>query len=122
MKTILASIITTVLIVAMTLAAMFALVWATVRVTSLPTPLERAVGMGLELLLGIVLLLGTTWLATHLAVRIFSPKEPPSVDFSELSKTGFDESSSAIAARTNARSRAQPSTASGARCKGGSVV
>jgi len=114
MKTILASIITTVLIVAMTLAAMFALVWATVRVTSLPTPFERAVGMGLELLLGIVLLLGTTWLATHLAVRIFSPKEPPSVDSSELSKTGPDTSSAPLGARTNA--------SSGAPFKGGSVV
>jgi len=122
MKTILASIITTVLIVAMTLAAMFALVWATVRVTSLPTPLERAVGMSLELLFGVVLLLGTTWLATHLAVRIFSPKEPPSMDFSELSKTGFDESSSSIGARTSAPSRARTSAAAGARCKGGSAV
>ena len=122
MKTILASIITTMLIVAMTLAAMFALVWATVRVTSLPTPLERAVGMGLELLLGVVLLLGTTWLATHLAVRIFSPQEPPSLDFSELSKTGFDESSSPIGARSNAPSRARASAASGAPSKGGSVV
>jgi hypothetical protein len=34
--------------------------------------------MGAELLLGVVLLLGTVWLATHLAVRIFSFKEPPS--------------------------------------------
>ena len=114
MKTILASVITTVLIVAMTLAAMFALVWATVRVTSLPTSLERAVGMGLELLLGIVLLLGTTWLATHLAVRIFGPKEPPAVDFSEPSKTGFDKSSSPFGARTSA--------SSGAPFKGGSLV
>ncbi|OLB25337.1 MAG: hypothetical protein DMG41_20425 [Acidobacteria bacterium] len=122
MKTILASIITTVLIVAMTLAAMFALVWATVKVTSLPTPLERAVGMGLELLLGIVLLLGTTWLATHLAVRIFSRKEPPSADFSELSKTGFDGSSSPIGARTNAPSGARTSAVSGDPFKGGSVV
>lgn len=113
MKTILASIITTVLIVAMTLAAMFALVWATVRVTSLPAPFERAVGMGLELLLGIVLLLGTTWLATHLAVRIFSPKEPP-VDFSELSKTGFDKSSAPLGARASAPS--------GAPFNGGPVV
>ena len=114
MKTILASIITTVLIVAMTLAAMFALVSATVRVTSLPAPFERAVGMGLELLLGIVLLLGTTWLATHLAVRIFSPKEPPSVDLSELSKPGPDKSSVPLGARTT--------TSSGAPFKGGSVV
>jgi len=76
MKTILASIITTVLIVAMTLAAMFALVWATVRVTSLPTPLERAVGMGLELLFGVVLLLGTTWLATHWPFASLAQRNP----------------------------------------------
>lgn len=89
MKTILASIITTVLIVAMTLAAMFLLVWATVKVTSLPSPLHRAVGMGAELLLGVVLLLGTVWLATHLAVRIFSGETPPMTP-SDLAKTGFD--------------------------------
>jgi hypothetical protein len=80
MKTILASIVTTVLIVAMTLAAMFLLVRATVYVTSLESPLHRAAAMGAELLLGVVLLLGTVWLATHLAVRIFGPKEPPPLD------------------------------------------
>ena len=122
MKTILAYIVTIVLIVAMTLTAMFALVWATVRVTSLPAPFERAVGMGLELLLGIVLLLGTTWLATHLAVRIFSPKEPPPVDFSELSKTGFDESSPPLGTRTSAPSGSRTRDASAAPFKGGSVV
>ena len=76
MTKILASILTTLLIIAMTLGAMFILVWATEYVTSLESPLERAVTMGAELFLGVVLLLGTTWLATHLAVRIFSPKEP----------------------------------------------
>ena len=76
MKTILASIITTVLIVAMTLGAMFVLVWATEYVTSLDSPLHRAAAMGAEIVLGIILLLGTTWLATHLAVRIFGTKEP----------------------------------------------
>jgi hypothetical protein len=89
MKKILASIFTTVLIVAMTLGAMFILVRATVYVTSLESPLHRAVAMGAELLLGVVLLLGTTWLATHLAVRIFSTKEPPPMaPFEELSKGG----------------------------------
>jgi len=77
MKTILASIVTTALIVAMTLAAMFILVEATVRVTSLPSPLQRALAICAELLLGVVLLLGTVWMATHLAVRIFAPKKPP---------------------------------------------
>jgi len=78
MKMILASVLTTILIVMMTLAAMFILVWATEYVTSLESPLQRAAAMGAELLLGVVLLLGTVWLATHLAVRIFTPKEYPS--------------------------------------------
>jgi hypothetical protein len=77
MKRILASIFTTILIVAMTLSAMFILVRATVWVTSLVSPLQRALAIGAELLLGVVLLLGTVWLATHLAVRIFATKEPP---------------------------------------------
>jgi hypothetical protein len=78
MKMILASVLTTILIVTMTLAAMFILVSATEYVTSLDSPLQRAVAMGAELLLGVVLLLGTVWLATHLAVRIFAEKEFPS--------------------------------------------
>jgi hypothetical protein len=78
MKVILASAFTTILIVAMTLGAMFILVRATKYVTSLESPLQRAAAMGAELLLGVVLLLGTVWLATHLAVRIFAPKESPS--------------------------------------------
>ena len=76
MKTILASIVTTVLIVTMTLSAMFILVEATLRVTSLESPLQRALAICAELVLGVVLLLGTVWLATHLAVRIFAPKKP----------------------------------------------
>jgi len=77
MKRILASILTTVLIVAMTLAAMFVLVDATLKVTAIVSPLQRAAAIGAELVLGIVLLLGTVWLATHLAVRIFNVQEPP---------------------------------------------
>lgn len=75
MKMILASVLTTVLIVAMTLGAMFILVQATDYVTSFPTPLQRAVAICAELVLGVVLLLGTIWLATHLAVRIFATKD-----------------------------------------------
>ena len=77
MKRILASVLTTILIVAMTLAAMFTLVRATIRVTSIPSPFQRAVAIAAELFLGVVLLLGTVWLATHLAVRIFAGKESP---------------------------------------------
>jgi len=76
MKMVLASVFTTALIVAMTLGAMFVLVQATDYVTSLESPLQRAVAIIAELVLGVVLLLGTVWLATHLAVRIFTKNEP----------------------------------------------
>jgi heme/copper-type cytochrome/quinol oxidase subunit 3 len=78
MKMIVASVLTTILIVALTLGAMFMLVRATEYVTSLESTLQRAAAMGAELLLGVVLLLGTTWIATHLAVRIFASKDSPS--------------------------------------------
>lgn len=77
MKMILASILTVALIVALTLGAMFMLVRATLYVTSLQNPLQRAIGIGAELLLGVVLLLGTVWVATHFAVRIFGKNVPP---------------------------------------------
>jgi hypothetical protein len=77
MKMIFASVLTTALIVAMTLGAMFMLVQATEYVTSLVSPLQRAVAIAAEMLLGVVLLLGTVWLATHLAVRIFAKNEKP---------------------------------------------
>jgi hypothetical protein len=75
MKMILASILTTVLIVAMTLGAMFILLRATLYVTAIVSPLQRGGAIVAELLLGVILLLGTVWLATHLAVRIFSPAD-----------------------------------------------
>jgi len=78
MKMIFASVLTTALIVAMTLGAMFMLVQTTEYVTSLVSPLQRAVAIAAEMLLGVVLLLGTVWLATHLAVRIFAKNEPSS--------------------------------------------
>ena len=74
MKHVLLSFLTTLLIVAMTLSAMVILVRATLYVTSIESPLQRAGAIGAELLLGVVLLLGTVWLATHLAVLIFAPK------------------------------------------------
>ena len=74
MKMFLASILTTILIVALTLAAMVVLVRATAYVTAIDSPLQRIGAIGAELLLGVVLLLGTVWIATHLAVRIFGAK------------------------------------------------
>ena len=77
MKTIFASIFTVVLIVSMTLLAMYVLVRTTMYVTAIASPLTRAVGIVTELLLGVFLLLGTVWLATHLAVRIFKNDVSP---------------------------------------------
>jgi len=74
MKQVLASILTTLMIVAMTLSAMVILERATVYVTSIASPFPRAGAIAAEILLGVVLLLGTVWLATHLAVLIFAPK------------------------------------------------
>jgi hypothetical protein len=74
MKHVLASFLTVVLIVAVTLSAMVILVRATLYVTSIESPLARAGAIAADLLLGVVLLLGTVWLATHLAVLIFAPK------------------------------------------------
>ena len=76
MKRAFLSVLTTVLIVTMTLGAMFTLVRTTVWVTSIASPLQRSVGIVAELFLGVVLLLGTVWLATHLAVRIFGVEDP----------------------------------------------
>jgi hypothetical protein len=78
MKRILASILTTILIIVMTLAAMFLLVGATLKVTAITSPVQRAAAIGAEIVLGIVLLLGTVWLATHLAVRIFRTEQSQS--------------------------------------------
>jgi hypothetical protein len=75
MKHVLLSLMTTILIVGMTLSAMVILVRATLYVTSIESPLPRAGAIVAELLLGVVLLLGTVWLATHLAVLIFAPRQ-----------------------------------------------
>jgi hypothetical protein len=74
MKHVIASFFMVLLIVAMTLSAMAILVRATEYVTSIEHPLVRAGAIAAELLLGVILLLGTVWLATHLAVLIFAAK------------------------------------------------
>ncbi|HUI50627.1 MAG TPA: hypothetical protein VLX60_02525 [Terriglobales bacterium] len=74
MKQVLLSILTVLLIVATTLSAMVIVVRATLYVTAIDSPLPRAGAIAAEILLGAVLLLGTVWLATHMAVLIFAPK------------------------------------------------
>ena len=78
MKMVLASTLVVILTVAMALAAMYALVIATEQVTAIQSTPPRIVAIGAELLLGVVLLLGTVWVATHFAVRIFGSKNLPS--------------------------------------------
>lgn len=55
----------------MSLAAMYVLVRTTLVVTQIPGTVMRTVAIGAELVLGVVFLVGTMWLTTHLAVRIF---------------------------------------------------
>jgi hypothetical protein len=74
MKQVLLSILTMLMVVATTLSAMVILVRATLFVTSIESPLPRAGAILAEILLGVVLLLGTVWLATHAAVLIFAPR------------------------------------------------
>lgn len=66
-----AGILTALLSIVMTLAAMYVLVRTTLIVAQVPGTLRRAVAIGAELVLGVVFLVGTVWLTTHLAVRIF---------------------------------------------------
>ena len=72
MRHFLLSFLATILIVAMTLSAMVILVRATIYVTAIRSPLIRTGAMAAEILLGTVLLVGTVWLATHIAVHIFA--------------------------------------------------
>ena len=78
MKMVLASTFVVILTVAMALAAMYALVITTEYVTAIQSAPSRIAAIGAELLLGVVLLLGTVWVATHFAVRIFGAENLPS--------------------------------------------
>jgi len=93
MKMIFASILTTILVVAMSLGAMFILLRATLYVTAIDSPLRRGGAIVAELLLGVVLLLGTVWLATHLAVRIFATDETNGSQQAMLNGTAHTSSS-----------------------------
>jgi hypothetical protein len=77
MKRVILSILTTLMIVATTLSAMVILERATLYVTSIRSPLPRAAAIAAEISLGVVLLLGTVWLATHVVVLIFAAKQEP---------------------------------------------
>jgi hypothetical protein len=80
MKRILAAVLTAMLGVGMTLVAMLVLVRATLTVARMSNPLLWALAVVAELVLGVVLLVGTVYMTTRLAVRIFGvrPSEPRS--------------------------------------------
>jgi nitrate reductase gamma subunit len=76
MKKLMATVVVGLLCVAMTLFAMLVLVRATLAVAQMTNPLLRALAVLAELVLGVVLLVGTVYLATRLAVRIFGARPP----------------------------------------------
>jgi len=82
MKKMLLATLTGLLIVVMTLFAMLVLVQASLAVAAMTHPALRALAVAAELILGVVLLVGTIYLATHLAVRIFGgkPTDYPPLD------------------------------------------
>jgi len=77
MKKILAAVLTALLIVLITLAAVFSLVEAALNVAAMTSPVLRALALCAELVLGILLLLSTVYLATRIAVRIYGGPRPP---------------------------------------------
>ncbi len=77
MKRFLAALLTALLVVVMTLASVFVLVGASLALAKINSPLLQAVAVAAELVLGVLLLVGTVYLGTHVAVRIFAPKSPP---------------------------------------------
>ena len=76
MKKALGAALTALLTVVMTLVAMLVLVQATLRVAQMTSPAMRALAVVAELILGAVLLVGTIYLATQMAVRIFGRAGP----------------------------------------------
>ncbi len=68
------AILTALLIVGITLGAMYVLVSATLGIAQMQSPILRAMAVAAELVLGVVLLVGTIYLATHLAVHIFGTR------------------------------------------------
>ena len=77
MLRIFAAVVATLMVVAMTLVAVLVLVQASLTVAQMPSPLLRASAVVAELLLGVVLLVGTVYLATRLAVRIYDGPRVP---------------------------------------------
>jgi len=63
--------------VAMLLVSVFVLVWVAVRIELIEQPFLHAAAVLGAVLLGIPLLVGITYLATHLVVRLYRQDTPP---------------------------------------------
>jgi hypothetical protein len=65
------------LAVALTLGSVAVLVGATISISQMMNPAMRALDTVAELLTGMLWLLGTVYITTHLAVLIFGKDSPP---------------------------------------------
>ena len=74
MRKLAASVLVAAAAVLLTLAAVIVLVAANIRTSAIGNPLLRGLASGAQLLTGIVWLLGTVYVATHMAVVIFKDK------------------------------------------------
>ena len=59
------------------LAVVFAVHFVAVRVEAMQMPLLRAAAQIVTLVLGVLLLVGATYLSTHLVVRLYRKEAPP---------------------------------------------
>jgi hypothetical protein len=73
-----ALIIVAAIAVALTLGSVIVLVGATISISQMTNPAMRALATTAEVLVGMVWLLGTVYIATHLAVLIFGQAGPAS--------------------------------------------
>ena len=75
LKSVFTSTIAGILVAAVTVFAVVALVAASVRISEIADPAWRTAAISIELVAGVFWLLGTVYVATHLAVLIFA--KPP---------------------------------------------
>ena len=79
MKKFLASLLVVAMAVALTLSFVILLVGADIRISRIANPVLQGMAVMAELFIGIAGLLGTVFLSTRLAVRIFRKTLPPRV-------------------------------------------
>ena len=77
MKKLAGAILVMALVTVATLAAITLLLAASIQISLIANPALYAAAMAAEFFAGIAWLLGTVYLATHLAVRIFRRDAPP---------------------------------------------